>query len=1188
MSQKHRRKPTSVELRISNGKTTYQMGTEIGRGGFGLVFNALNMETGDFVAVKRVSLENIEQESMSQLQMEIELLKKLHHPNIVKYIDTIKTDDYLHIVLEYMENGSLSNVIKKFGNFSESLTAIYVTQVLTGLAYLHEQGVLHRDIKGANILTSKDGQVKLADFGVAMKTNDPTDEVDVVGTPYWMAPEIIEMSAPTAACDVWSVGCVVLELLTGKPPYYDLAPMTALFRIVQDDFPPLPDGISEALRDFLMNTFKKEPFMRKSAVDLLEHPWLKNPKTHVSKVFDQVHTFVQQSDGLVEHEKESTMVVNTIKYFSIQQMNRKGEKQRERRDPRSPVESPTVPNGDQTVRVKGRIRIPDPVDTREPLSEDEDMSWADFDEAEGGLVKLVLSPTNSDDHRPTYGRDAKASPGASTPRVFGVPTPMEQMQPPNPVIAELKERSMDDSGSCTDSSSKSTHSRKTSMIADEDIQAQMRAVYGDMSAPEQVPQSPKNKPPKSKGLWSSFKELVSCLQSVDDAPRTPARTSSGRLFNLDRNEIQLGLNEMADHTVQIPAQSNNRLAPPLVRESMSTLEQYADDREDEDFGDIDIPEEGLLAIRDSRDKGVSDTGAEADELFDDPFANEGFDETDFKQNQEREVLKSLSKLVKEKLSSLEDSMSEEQVSEICNQVLSCFSAQPGLGSQIIQDHGVIPILRIINIMKGDTAVPLFLKIINKIIERNPKGQEYLSMLGLIPPIMRFAKHEDKDAISQIQSEASKFIEIICVNGKALQMFIGCGGLEVLVYFVSLWSQSKVDPLARKLVKVGLKAILQIFKLSVMRRHDFCKLLADCGLLTSLTAIFDDLVDDLLCCKKPTSESTISKWEDLNKAVEIIENFSKSMIIIIDKVSESTLIQTIVQAFPKIFKTSARSDSQFAELLVQLLKCLKNMALDPQIMDSLEEAGVISAVMPLLERCGTPCDDAYEASIIYLFFCLCRLKKSRQEAAAQSGIVPHLVRVINEQKSTKQFALHVVCDLAHTSPATRKKLNQSKVMDLFVSLLRVRGQQIVANWQTRALECLAVWMNNESHDVELMLCNKQSIENVTWAFRTLQQDNFEKFSESLLDLLSSSDKVAKAIGQHEEFVRELIERLQYPKARICTNLLKILKILYDNHRYKAKFVQLYDLDTAISKLAEDDGKVVVQNIALQLLKDFSST
>lgn len=103
-----------------------------------------------------------------------------------------------------MENGSLANIVKNFGFLSETLTASYVNQILKGLKYLHEQGVLHRDIKGANILTAKDGSVKLADFGVAIKISDAhLESEDVAGTPYWLAPEVIEMNAPTPACDIW-------------------------------------------------------------------------------------------------------------------------------------------------------------------------------------------------------------------------------------------------------------------------------------------------------------------------------------------------------------------------------------------------------------------------------------------------------------------------------------------------------------------------------------------------------------------------------------------------------------------------------------------------------------------------------------------------------------------------------------------------------------------------------------------------------------------------------------------------------------------------------------------------------------------------------------------------------------------------------------------------------------------------
>ena len=118
-----------------------------------------------------------------------------------------------------------------------------MSQVLHGLLYLHEQGVIHRDIKGANILTTKQGLVKLADFGVATRTTT-LHESSVVGTPYWMAPEVIELSGATTASDIWSLGCTVIELLDGKPPYHKLQPMHALFRIVNDDHPPLPEGAS--------------------------------------------------------------------------------------------------------------------------------------------------------------------------------------------------------------------------------------------------------------------------------------------------------------------------------------------------------------------------------------------------------------------------------------------------------------------------------------------------------------------------------------------------------------------------------------------------------------------------------------------------------------------------------------------------------------------------------------------------------------------------------------------------------------------------------------------------------------------------------------------------------------------------------------------------------------------------------
>jgi len=227
---------------------------------------------------------------------EIDLLKNLNHANIVKYHGSVRGQDSLYIILEYCENGSLHSICKNFGKFPENLVSFYTAQVLQGLLFLHEQGVIHRDIKGANILTTKEGLVKLADFGVATKQQGLA-EGSVVGTPYWMAPEVIELSGATTASDIWSLGCTVIELLDGKPPYHKFAPMPALFRIVADDHPPLPEGVSPLVRDFLMQCFQKDANLRVTAKKLLKHPWIvsaRKAQTKKPTEYDETVKSVQE------------------------------------------------------------------------------------------------------------------------------------------------------------------------------------------------------------------------------------------------------------------------------------------------------------------------------------------------------------------------------------------------------------------------------------------------------------------------------------------------------------------------------------------------------------------------------------------------------------------------------------------------------------------------------------------------------------------------------------------------------------------------------------------------------------------------------------------------------------------------------------------------------------------------------
>ena len=168
-------------------------------------------------------------------------------------------------------------MLNKFGVFTETLTCHYISQTLDALSYLHQQGIIHRDIKGANILSDSDGVVKLTDFGVATKfrRDFSEDQQLPAGTKSFMAPEIVKMtSPPTYACDIWSLGATVIELLTGKPPYADEEGMAVAYRIVNDETPPMPLNVSAACTNFLLECFQKDPDLRISSKLLRKHDWL--------------------------------------------------------------------------------------------------------------------------------------------------------------------------------------------------------------------------------------------------------------------------------------------------------------------------------------------------------------------------------------------------------------------------------------------------------------------------------------------------------------------------------------------------------------------------------------------------------------------------------------------------------------------------------------------------------------------------------------------------------------------------------------------------------------------------------------------------------------------------------------------------------------------------------------------------
>lgn len=280
----------------SKSSTQYQLKQVIGKGSYGIVYKAENKTTGQIVAIKEINYDN--DDDLSEIMIEINLLKNLNHINIVKYHGFIQKMSNLYIILEYAAKGSLKTLMANRPEkcLSESETKKYIHQTLNGLGYLHDKGVIHRDIKAANLLLDANNIVKLADFGVSTKVNNSA--MTLAGSLNWMAPEIITNKGASTISDIWSLGATVVELLTGKPPYHNLLDINIYYAMENKDeqyYPPA--SLSNESKEFLKLCLQKNMFERSTAKELLNHPWIKSSLNNDDKLSKYKEDFIQEDSN---------------------------------------------------------------------------------------------------------------------------------------------------------------------------------------------------------------------------------------------------------------------------------------------------------------------------------------------------------------------------------------------------------------------------------------------------------------------------------------------------------------------------------------------------------------------------------------------------------------------------------------------------------------------------------------------------------------------------------------------------------------------------------------------------------------------------------------------------------------------------------------------------------------------------
>ncbi|KAL4734540.1 kinase-like domain-containing protein [Aspergillus similis] len=286
-----------AEFLAGNNFVNWMKGSLIGEGSFGSVFLALHSITGELMAVKQVEIPSAtkgtefdkrKNSMVDALKHEIDLLQGLHHPNIVQYLGTTADDQYLNIFLEYVPGGSIATMLKQYNTFQEPLIKNFVRQILAGLSYLHSKDIIHRDIKGANVLVDNKGGIKISDFGISKRVEASTvlgsrasnggghiHRPSLQGSVYWMAPEVVRQTAHTKKADIWSLGCLVIEMFIGSHPFPDCSQLQAIFAIGSNKArPPAPEHASKDAVAFLDMTFQLDHEKRPDADELLKSPFL--------------------------------------------------------------------------------------------------------------------------------------------------------------------------------------------------------------------------------------------------------------------------------------------------------------------------------------------------------------------------------------------------------------------------------------------------------------------------------------------------------------------------------------------------------------------------------------------------------------------------------------------------------------------------------------------------------------------------------------------------------------------------------------------------------------------------------------------------------------------------------------------------------------------------------------------------
>uniref|UniRef100_A0A0K3CJ22 BY PROTMAP: gi/472584551/gb/EMS22137.1/ STE/STE11/cdc15 protein kinase [Rhodosporidium toruloides NP11] gi/647399342/emb/CDR43947.1/ RHTO0S08e08328g1_1 [Rhodosporidium toruloides] n=1 Tax=Rhodotorula toruloides TaxID=5286 RepID=A0A0K3CJ22_RHOTO len=1147
---------------------------------------------GAFGSVYKIDLSHIPESELPDIMSEIDLLKNLHHPNIVQYRGYARTSTSLYIILEYCENGSLSAIIKKFGRIPESLVGLYTLQVLQGLQYLHDQGVIHRDIKGSNILATKEGSIKLADFGVATRVGGPIDSA-VVGSPYWMAPEVVDQTGATPASDIWSLGALVVELITGKPPYHFLDPMPALFRIVNDDCPPLPEGASAVVRDFLGQCFQKDANLRVGARKLLRHPWMVAAKRQADqqrKVSEAREAVVRGAEAQgVRRAPGARARPTTVYEEEVQKVQEWNEALKAAPTALRAARSSAPATSNDENRRPTHLRTLSQV-VRRPSAE---------------LASALSSA-------PAPLPELSDPPLASTSRRNSIPLSVIQpVSAARAVEAQAREEQLDDNwdsdfedgisiskiaaleGSSSSSASESEGEGGKKGVQDEDEEVEgggsVTIRPGRLNAAT-IRAGGSGGTKKAGQAMPPIVEDYSDLVGDDEADALDLGVSRFKAKNKPAIRL-LRPSDIANFAVPAPSTppSPRKPSTPTQPGFRSSTPSASGSSIFDEYGEQDVDDYSDLFGRTVGGDSQTSLGSlklntrlsnkswlgEEDSDEEDPFAAVEAEELDphgaiaFLDNSEADLAANLARdhlarqcaLVEELVDVVASTEHPDdfETREAALQLTGLLEESCDACAHFVKSHGMLVVLEALRIARSRDVLSILLRIVNLIVGSDPGVLEKIALVGGCPVVMAFSS---KRYSREIRLEAALFIGAMCRTSLlTLQMFVSCQGLRSLVEMLDENYQEGKD-----LVWMAVDGISRVFEMQgPIPRNDFCRILTQ-------EAVLEPLSNALLSVCGDTDDLAESAKA---KIVHILLLFAQSDHKVKEAIAKRGILLRLVRA----------ADLLEPDLLAVLLKTVKNVSMLPSALEVLQNAGAIEMLVSMLAKTYRGRVGAeIQNHAVNALFNICRLSKSRQEEAARIGAIPLLQAIVRDNSPLKQFALPILCDFAHAGKACRHLLWKHDGVSFYLQLLKDTF------WVNSALEALLVWLQDESVRVEACLLEQSSLDDLVRLFCKEKGTTFENLLEPLHKMLRASLTLASRLAVQSGFLKRAVERLERAsKAVVRLNLLRIIKTVFDSladRRDRDKAIQI--LAAPISRLAQEDKAVLSRQLAKTLAADFANT